>query len=51
MFKPDLDLDWTSQVFVETLLTGLLNEQQDQSEGEAVVVEGEQETGGPEVED
>jgi AcrR family transcriptional regulator len=32
MFKPDLDLDRTSQVFVETLLTGLLNGQQNQRE-------------------
>jgi AcrR family transcriptional regulator len=32
VFKPDLDLDRTSQVFVETLLTGLLNEQQDRRE-------------------
>jgi AcrR family transcriptional regulator len=33
VFKPDLDLDRISQVFVETLLAGLLNEQQDQREG------------------
>ena len=51
MFKPDLDLDRTSQVFVETLLTGLLNGQQDHSEGKAAVAEGEQKTGEPEVGD
>jgi AcrR family transcriptional regulator len=33
MLWPELDLDRTSQVFVETLLTGLLNGQQDQSKG------------------